>query len=53
MVGTAKSTIGCPIARTCLDDGRLGTGFFVWRGGGEPERARIFVTTIAMLPRAW
>jgi hypothetical protein len=48
MAGTGKSTIARTVARTCLDDGRLGASFFFSRGGGERETARTFVTTIAV-----
>jgi type II secretory pathway predicted ATPase ExeA len=48
MAGTGKSTIARTIARTCYDEGRLGASFFFSRGGGEREKARTFVTTIAV-----
>jgi hypothetical protein len=48
MAGMGMSTIARTIARTEAEEGHLGASFFLSRGGGELERARLLVTTVAV-----
>ncbi|KAH8702852.1 putative WD-repeat protein [Phaeosphaeriaceae sp. PMI808] len=47
LAGTGKSTIARTIARTYLDQKRLGASFFFSHGGGDVGHAGKFVTSIA------
>ncbi|KAF1814219.1 hypothetical protein P152DRAFT_392943 [Eremomyces bilateralis CBS 781.70] len=48
LAGTGKSTIAHTVARTYLENGRLGASFFFSRGGGDVGHAVKFVTSIAV-----
>ena len=47
LAGTGKSTIARTVARTYLEQKRLGASFFFSRGGGDVGHAGNFVTSIS------
>ncbi|KAI1458975.1 vegetative incompatibility protein HET-E-1 [Annulohypoxylon moriforme] len=47
IAGTGKSTIARTVARTYLNQGKLGANFFFSRGGGDLSNANKLVTTLS------